>query len=745
MPRPLDNPAVSRQRSYDGIICFGGEDWWYHNRGHYDMRMMRELSAHMPVLYVNSLGMRVPRITEGSMFLRRIARKLSSIKRGFVKIEDNFGVLSPISLPGERGASLSKHWLARRINKAAKSMNINNPLVWVACPIAVGLVDSLNPAGLVYQRTDRYECFPGVKPSRVRACDDRLKASADLTVFCGDLLYEREAIRCRNACQIDHGVDYERFASAGENTENQPADMASLPRPRVGFVGGIDSHTFDAALFRSLAEQLDDVQFVLVGACSLPDGWCELPNVTMLGQRPYEQVADYMAACDVLIMPWRTNQWIESCNPVKLKEYLAIGRPIVSTDFHQVRRYSGAIRISSAPQTFIKEVRNALKDSSDAADRRLRIAGQNWSVAAETAIQELEAIGLSAVQKPVVTKIQPVHTQKLISEMPRLKLVGRDYVDQRGLRACIVLAGGLRPSPLVEAAGRSVLDLYLTPDKTVLDVMAERLSLLNSVDGGLLPIRVAHNAHVPAPWPSMGAANVRFEQDPQPYRGPAGLIADLCASYNDEDHVLILEASRVLAFDIEAMVTHHFASGSDITVACEPDESPSGVYLANCAALRHVVPVGFVDLKEQWLAQASQSGMNIGVHRLDSPGAIPLRTRADFLVAARYVNEQLRSEQALQDSLMTIDIKSDLLRVIGRGAALGPGVSIRNAVIMPGAVVGGGAVIERSVVCPGAVIEPKAYVVEAVVSTSGSHVDSMSSSLTSSGHFGKLNYFANVA
>ena len=275
--------------------------------------------------------------------------------------------------------------------------------------------------------------------------------------------------------------------------------------------------------------------------------------------------------------------------------------------------------------------------------------------------------------------------------------------------------------------------------------MAERLSLLNSLDGGLLPIRIAHNAHVPAPWPSLGAANVRFEQDPQPYRGPAGLIADLCSSYSDKDHVLIIEASRVLACDIEAMVASHFASGSDITVACNTDESPSGLYLASCAALRHVAPVGFVDLKEQWLAQASQSGMRVGVHRLSSPGAIPLRTRADFLVAASYVNEQLRSAQAMQDALMSIDIQSEHLRVIGRGAALGPNVSIRNAVIMPGAVVGGGAVIERSVVCPGAVIEPKAYVVEAVVSTSGSHVDSMSTSMTSSGHFAKLSYFSKAA
>ena len=81
MPRLLDNTVASDERIFDGVICFGGEDWWYHNRGHYDIRMMRQLSKHVPVLYVNSLGMRAPDPREGAMFFRRILRKLGSFRR----------------------------------------------------------------------------------------------------------------------------------------------------------------------------------------------------------------------------------------------------------------------------------------------------------------------------------------------------------------------------------------------------------------------------------------------------------------------------------------------------------------------------------------------------------------------------------------------------------------------------------------------------------------------------------------
>ena len=87
-------------RHFDGIVCFGGVDWWYHNRGHYDLQMMRELRECVPVLYVNSIGMRRPSPAEGRMFLRRVGRKLRSVARGAVEVAPGFTVVSPLVPPG---------------------------------------------------------------------------------------------------------------------------------------------------------------------------------------------------------------------------------------------------------------------------------------------------------------------------------------------------------------------------------------------------------------------------------------------------------------------------------------------------------------------------------------------------------------------------------------------------------------------------------------------------------------------
>ncbi len=727
MPRQPEQRAASARRMFDGVICFGGEDWWYHNRGHYDIQMMRELSVHVPVLYVNSIAMRIPSLREGAMFFRRVRRKLASLRRGFVRVDERFGVLSPIAIPGKGGLAVTRGLLTLGIVGAAQAMNISRPLVWVACPTAADVIDALQWTGLVYQRTDRYECFPGVDQGRIDACDDRLKGRADLTVFCADLLFERESDECRRACLIDHGVDFERFAQAGSRKDAEPDDLAAVPRPRVGFVGGIDAHTFDASLFLRVARQLSDVQFILVGACSLPAGWCQLPNVTLLGQRPHEQVADYMSANDVLIMPWRRNRWIESCNPVKLKEYLAVGRPIVSTDFNQLRRYHGVVRVASGSRSFANEVQQALSDPGDTEVRRAQVAGQTWTAAAKELLDHLATEGLVIPERSALPEYRGA-VDEPPSTAPDLDLPGRNCHIQAGgcpaVRACIVLAGGLRPSRLVEAAGRSVLDLYLTPGQTVLDIWIDRLSLLPSVDGQPVPIRVVHNAHVPAPWPVAGATNVRIEHDPLAYRGPAGVVADLCAGYDDHEQVLITDASRVPACDLASMVVEHLRTNADITVACNPDESPGGLYITRCRALRMISPIGFVDIKEQWLARATAAGLYVRVHCLSTPGALPLRTRTDFLVAARYANWQYCVGEGSSAALRRTGIDNyPYLRVVGRGAAVASNARIHNSVIMPGAVVGRGALIVRSVVCSSALIEPGSYVAEAVVSASGCHVD----------------------
>ena len=386
----IDQTVSNRKRrSYDGVICFGGVDWWYHNRGHYDLQMMREFSRDLPVLYVNSMGMRMPRPGRSAMFMKRIARKLRSLQRGLVRVRPRFGVYSPLAIPGRSGRRITRWFLPWQVRRAANAMGIYRPLVWVACPPAIDVVDKLHPVGVVYQRTDRFEAFRGVDSTLIRSFDRRLKERADITLYCSTSLYGSEAGQCRQALFVDHGVDYVRFAAAGTNDADEPTDVRMIVRPRIGFVGGIDAHTFDPELFLEAARSRPEYQFVLVGACSLPEGWCTLANVHLLGQRPYDEVASYMAACDVLIMPWNGSDWIKACNPVKLKEYLAVGRPVVSTPFDELDRYRSFVNIAHDARSFAEAIDQALANPGDATVRRKRVERETWTVKAQLVVNRL--------------------------------------------------------------------------------------------------------------------------------------------------------------------------------------------------------------------------------------------------------------------------------------------------------------------------------------------------------------------
>ena len=164
-------------------------------------------------------------------------------------------------------------------------------------------------------------------------------------------------------------------------------------QPRIDFVGRLDAHTFDAFLYCQIARRVSGMSFVLVRHCSLPAQWCREPNVVLLGQKPYESVPAYMAACDVLIMPWKQNDWIRACNPVKLKEYLAVGRPIVSTPFDELARYQGLVRVVRTPELFARAIRDALSEPADTAAMRERVENETWTAKAEQILGEIVDLG----------------------------------------------------------------------------------------------------------------------------------------------------------------------------------------------------------------------------------------------------------------------------------------------------------------------------------------------------------------
>ncbi|UCD76421.1 MAG: glycosyltransferase [Phycisphaerales bacterium] len=767
-----DRSGKAAPQRFDGIICFGGEDWWYHNHGHYDMQMMRQFSRSLPVLFVNSLGMRTPSPGEGRMFLTRVRRKLRSMRRGLSPLNDGFAVFSPVLFPSRIGMKLTRPLLTSTVKSAAGRLGISRPLIWVTCPTAAEAVDALDPQAVVYQRTDRYECYQGVDAARIRNYDTWLKARADLTVFCSTLLFREERRDCRAACYVDHGVDFDRFVSAADQEAPDPDDMATIPHPRIGFIGGIDAHTFDPDLFIDVARRLPEASFVLVGSCSLPPGWCELDNVITLGQKRYEDVPRYMSACDVLIMPWNRSRWIEACNPIKLKEYLATGRPIVSTDFPELRRYERTVGIALDADDFANKIQLALREPGDPQPGRDRVRRESWASRARAILDELAARGLVAASQaaeiPSVPESAAMETEpkaasaalKLAPEpagtnqttawddlgsAPELSVrcatgadrqhrqdhptpaaIGQAAEPDRDpspivdLAACIILVGGLRPSPLVQATGRSVLDLWLTPTKTVLDCWVDRIT--EAVAGASPPIRVVHDSMLPPPWPSaVPGERLIIEHEPQALRGPAGVVRDLCVDYSPDEHVLVMEAARYAAAPLAPMLREHFAHQADITVASCSDGSPAGIYLIRCGTLDLVPMVGFTDLKEQWLRRAIGAGLRAQVHRLHDCGTLPLRTRKQFLAAARTANGVGRSMNdvgMLVGGLITAGRPTGL-RVICAGSVMGPGATIVDSIVMPGAVVGPKSIVVRSLLCPDSQIQAGADIADAVVYAGG--------------------------
>ncbi len=379
---------------FDGIICIGGEDWWYHNRGHFDFQIMRRLARQWPVLFVNSLGVRMPSVADKSQFANRIGRKLKSLARGVTHVEKGFWVFSPVSVPGETGRKVSDFALAPQLRLAAARAGIKRPLLWMHCPAGADLIQQLNPVATVMQRTDRFESFPEGDPVLLSKQIAAIKQAADLVVYAAPHLMAEEQGQVRRQLLVTHGVDLVEFIRAGSTRAQGPSDVAIINKPRVGFIGGIDAHTFDSQLFLGAVQRLPHVNFVMIGGSSLPEGWCPYPNVRLLGRKPYEVVARYMAAMDVLIMPWNNSDWIKACNPIKLKEYLAVGRPIVTRDFPALDGWRDLVRVAGTEAEFAVAIQAALDAPYDAEPARARIASESWDAKGDLVARSILELGL---------------------------------------------------------------------------------------------------------------------------------------------------------------------------------------------------------------------------------------------------------------------------------------------------------------------------------------------------------------
>ncbi len=399
----IDKRIVSSEHgrkpgSFDGVLCFGGVDWWYHNRAHSDVQIMLKLSEKLPVLFVNSIGMRTPLPGRCTQPGKRILRKCSSILKGLRKVGPAMWVYSPLMLPPGSSAlvrRINARLIAMQARRALKRIGINHWFTWVTVPTAVDVLDYLPDNPMVFNRSDKHCKFPEAREDFVRSCEERLLKAGDVVLYVNCKLMAEDVGSESNKYYIGHGVDYDRFASASVDETGIHPELAGLKRPIVGFFGAIDDYTVDLELLKFAAQSLPEMSFVLIGLSTVDiSDITSLPNVRYLGFRPYPEIPKLGVCFDVGIMPWLQNEWIEYCNPVKLKEYLALGIPVVTTPIPQIDEYGQLLSVAKTPDAFVQSIRNAVKEDNQDLRRIRRQAVENdsWRHKADEVLQLVDKL-----------------------------------------------------------------------------------------------------------------------------------------------------------------------------------------------------------------------------------------------------------------------------------------------------------------------------------------------------------------
>lgn len=257
----------------------------------------------------------------------------------------------------------------RLVDQLFEGREIEDYVLWYYTPMAMGWTRHLKPLATIYDCMDELSAFKGAPPA-LREREVELFRRADLVFTGGQSLYEAKRDQHRAVYAFPSSIDAPHFARA-RSVAQDPADQAGIPHPRLGFFGVIDER-MDIGLLDALAAERPDWHLVLVGPVVKIEE-SELPrraNIHYLGGKSYEELPSYLAGWDVALLPFARNESTRFISPTKTPEYLAAGKPVVSTSIRDVvRPYGdmGLVRIADTPREFVGAVEQALGE--DAASR----------------------------------------------------------------------------------------------------------------------------------------------------------------------------------------------------------------------------------------------------------------------------------------------------------------------------------------------------------------------------------------
>ncbi len=365
------------------IVCIAS-NWFYDPTSKH--QVMKLLAETNHVVWVNYHGSR--RVTASAGDVRTALGRLGEILGGAKPVAPNLTVLTPLvlPLPGSAWARrLNRAMLVRQIRRVLRRLPSRPVQIWSFAPDVSFLAGRFGEERLVYYCVDEFAAFAGYDAPTIARLERELIERADLVVTTSRRLHASKQPLHERTYLVPHGVDYEHFAAATDPSTAPPDDVANLPRPILGFFGLIQEWV-DLDLLTEVARRRPAWSIVLIGEARverLPT--VETGNLHLLGRRPYESLPGYCRAFDVGLIPFRVNELTLNVNPIKLREYLAAGLPVVSTPLPEVAAYEPLVTIADGVEAFIAACERALaeRDPQQAARRQEAMRGETWRAKVE--------------------------------------------------------------------------------------------------------------------------------------------------------------------------------------------------------------------------------------------------------------------------------------------------------------------------------------------------------------------------
>ncbi len=372
MPEATTRPAAD-------LIVFG-EDWGGHPSS--TQHLVRHLAADRRVVWVDSIKLRRPRF--GAADLARAVAKLRAAarRRPGTAVPAPFPRVQPLAIPmteSAPGRAANRLLIGGAVRRAARAAGLDRPVLWTSLPSALPALGALGERAVAYCCCDDFGALAGVDHAAALRMEAELAARAELILAASPLLAAR--FDPRKTRLLPHGVDFARFA--------EPAPPApDLPRgaPVAGFYGSL-APWIDLKLVAAVARLLPQWRFVMVGEAATDlSPLAGLPNLVLTGPKPHAALPGFTQHWTAGMIPFLDNAQVRASNPLKLREYLAAGRPVVATPFPALASYAGLVAQATTPEAFAAALEAARADPPGAAAaRRAAVAGEGWAARAAQA------------------------------------------------------------------------------------------------------------------------------------------------------------------------------------------------------------------------------------------------------------------------------------------------------------------------------------------------------------------------